>query len=1021
MSNILIKKSHGLKPLPLAIALAAFTTGASAAFDIKIESNGQNQPFQTFSINIQSDIELKFVEYFSYPAQYCDARFLPYQPQSVSGTEFSTQAHYNYGQHRYTNGDNICLFVEDQQGNQQVFSSADTVALAAPEFFISQVSANDISHLVFNRNNEQGAFVNRADFVFREESAGKSVQFHLTGQASLDTVMQIKTYNGIVAASSPVDSNGHWNINNFNLDLPSDSVSAGRSYYLTSVLAADTSVELARERLSIRGEKVFIDLLSQPLDPIDESQYDSATLRWDLRSPISIRHSRMFIVDGPEYCPRDGEVNADQGLEISGTSFNFFQHRDFIGGFACLQLEDDQGRLFNQSAGWARNQPLPEIIVSDDISDQAGYSDTFISYITGAEQVRVRYLSDLGSQSREHMWQTCQLTAGGISGTHLDPQQQLLELSDPSLHDRYLCLSADNGFGGVTHWMSENKLNLMGGNSIVRNLQPRGQSTALPTALEIPPALQGSTIANAGCRGVLLSEDVILTAGHCQAPFFHPPNGTWAFAPDKYGFLAAADEAENRIAEVMERELYERLNNDPDYTYPQFRADRARIAEQYSQYHSSAYHTWFSPDFGPGRSSDRTFADVALRRLTTPYTNPTGTVEYPQPLVYSHPSELHLSKGEYRSHGIHELTPHSGWRGGDIHVLSAPGTSITEYTLVETSGGESGSALWAYDQILEEYGVIGSVRGGGAWSSLWSHGRVTRQELADSRLRQLQSRRDAYQGELFDYRDLRRAVASADIALINNIIDSGVDVNRDGNNTLDGWMLARAIDFAAQAKIKLEQRNNSKHQELFEQRVAVIKALMLGGADPRLNVAKPTRYMSIAAGDSVLHYAVRENNSAMFKALWLNTTDYAFESSARTQVNLSGETPLSIASAQDSQYAIIKMLFADVGDDLQLSNEGNLLDQLVTADTLSDSQIEIIDWIAKAYLYEPVDIPNNGDISSDNWKILLCHSVDFQGSAYSFNELAQLRRDEVGERATAAIAALGNIAGVDASAYHCLK
>jgi hypothetical protein len=115
------------------------------------------------------------------------------------------------------------------------------------------------------------------------------------------------------------------------------------------------------------------------------------------------------------------------------------------------------------------------------------------------------------------------------------------------------------------------------------------------------------------------------------------------------------------------------------------------------------------------------------------------------------------------------------------------------------------------------------------------------------------------------------------------------------------------------------------------------------------------------------------------------------------------------------------MLFTDVGDDLQLSNEGNLLDQLVTADTLNDSQIDIIDWIAKAYLYEPVEIPNNGDISSDNWKTLLCHSVDFQGSAYSFNELAQLRRDEVGERATAAIAALGNIAGVDASAYHCLK
>lgn len=1023
-----LKKSHSIKlrrpftfiKLPLAMLASAICLEAHSAFDIDISSSEANKPFQSFTIDIRSETELKFVEYFSYPSQFCDINFFPQQPQSISGTQYSIQENYNFGQHRYANGDSICLYVEDEAGNKQAFSSEATVALTAPEFYIEHVSATESSHLLFERSNEQGLFVNRAKFIFRETNAGKTALFNFKGKASVGTVMQLKSYNGTIIKSSEVNSNGQWHVDDVAVNLPEDSVKGSGNFYLTSVLVSDTDIELGRERLTVQGEKVFIDLLSQPLDPVDERQYDSATIHWDLRSPINVNYTRILMVDDSEQCHSDGPIVSSQSLVINNTRFNFFDHRELLGRFACLQLEDDQGRLFNQPIGWARKQPLPEIIVRDDIAHDVHFSDGFEADIRGAAEVKIRYLSDLGIQSRDMMWQACQVSVNGLSGTHVNPEHVLLELSDPSLHDRYVCIGADNGYGGVSHWMSEHKLNLMSGISVVANLQARGDSTPAPTALDIPLALQGSTIATAGCRGVLLSEDVMLTAGHCEAPFFHPSNGTWGLAPTNYSFLAAADEANNKIAESMEQALYERLRNDPNYHYTQFIEDRNTIKAQYGQYHTSAYHAWISPYFGSGHTADQTFADVAFRRLETPYSNPTGTVKYPRALVYSHPSELHLTKGEYRSHGIHELTPHSGWRGGDIHVLPVAGTSIVEYTLVETAGGESGSALWAFDEVLDEYGIIGAVRGGGAWSSLWSHGRVTRQELADSRLRTLQSRRLAYQENNFNYRDLRRSVAAANIDQITTIINSGVDVNRNDQGQLDGWMLARAIDFASQAYAKLLRFENEKHQGLFDQRIATIKALMLGGADPRLTIMKPTRYMNTEAGDSVLHYAVRENNSQIFKALWLHTTDYAFESSSRILPNAAGETPLSIAAANNTEWGIVKMLFTDIGDDLQLNNEANLLDKLVTAETLTEHQVRILSWIAKAYLYEPVSISND-KITSDPWKTLLCHRVSYQGNDYGFNELVQIRRNQLNEQSIAAISALGNIAGVDASRYYCKK
>lgn len=1005
--------------LPLALWLNI--TSAFAEINVRINDiNSQVRPTDSFAVSVQSDIALKQIEVTSFPAEFCDANLFPYQPQIISGFSHNQTKTFNYGQHKYAIGEHLCVFVEDVAGNQKVVKSASPIALSEPELVVYTAESDAIDS-VFESTIEQGLHTHRLGFVYRDEHVGQVINFHLVGRASLGTDVVLTNYQGDIVASGTANDDGIWQIDSVEFPVSASSVVSGANYRIKSVLSSNQNIVLKDERFLIKGEKVVINILSAPEDPINSSDQGSGVVRWDLETGLDIEKRRILLIDTEQSCRQIAEPIAHQINLENGYSFNFFNKKQYYGYYACLQIEDSQGRIFNENIGWVREEPKPDIFITQDIDELAGISDTFSATFAGAESVTVKYLSDQGTQSRDVVLRNCESSVQGIPVSN---SEFSVVISDVSLHDRYVCLTADNGSGGKRYWLSEFKVNLINGMAIVPNLQHRQPSTPLPTKLDIPANLQHATIANPGCRGVLLSPDIVMSAAHCQAPFFHPENGQWAHAGDKiYGFLSAGDEKEHQLYDNARREIrnYYIENREALGLTSEYLREAYESVAHLSKYHGSQYSVYFSPYFGRSTSAGLTFSDYVLRRLDDPVPNELAPESFPQPLVYRHPSSIHLTAGEFRSHGIHEQTPHSGWRGGDIHVLAIPGTNIVEYTLVDTAGGESGSALWTYDDDLKTYGVIGAVRGGGAWSSVWSHGRVTRQALAESRRKALDVRLSQYEGHSYGYRDLRRAVANADLSIIEDAISSGVDVNRNGQGQPDGWMLARAVDFAVQAYQKMQVRANDKHQQKFFARVEVIKALMKGGANPGLKVIKPTRYMNIAAGDSVLHYVVRENINEIMQALWLNTTDFSFESSHRLLTNDAGQTVMHVAIDNSASHVVSKLLLTDVGPDIFATNtEGvSALSDLLTQDELSIEHVAMIDWIGKAYLYEPVNMDNSGNINHSAWQNLYCYRVNYQGEEVSFNELALRRKNEITPNAFAAITRLGNLAGVDANQY-CL-
>lgn len=993
------------------------SSSAFAAIDIDIQSSLHDQPLQTFDINIHSDIPLKRAEFTSIPAAYCTSDFFPFQAEPVTGTSISKQLLFNYKQHRYAAGDSVCVFVEDEQGNTLLTASIEKISLTEPNTHIETITNKNFDAQL-TIDSTRGDTVNRAEFVYRQQHQGNVYNFAMSGQGSDDTDVVLTAYNGTIIASSSVDENNVWSLDSVPVALSQSSVTSHANFYLNTVATSDPSIVISQQRVNLRGEKVHIELTSRPQDPLIEDQFDSGVVSWDFHTPRSINNISIVLLDEPQSCQQSHQ-NIVKTIDVSGYRFNFLNETELHGYYACLQIEDDTGHKFAEDIGWVRQAPRPEIIITDGIESSLATSNTISGYFVDAQNVSIRYFSNSGANTRDRVLQSC---TASQDGTPIDNQSLNLVLSDPTLHDRYVCIMADNGKGGKSVWLSDHALNLTNGISQATNLQQRESSTALPTHLAIPKLMQNSTIANSGCRGVLLAPDLVFSAAHCQAPFFFPTLGKWATAPEKYGFLTPQDEKPQKEYDTARRELYADFQQKGDFSraaYEALNQARQALYDELNQYHSSHYNVYISPYFGRSGSAARTFSDVVLRELATPYDRYQSTIEYPYALTYSHPTSLHATAGEFRSHGIHEQTPNSGWRGGNIHVLAAPGTSVVEYTLVETSGGESGSALWAYDETLETYGVIGAVRGGGAWSSLWSHGRITRQSLAHSRAKALQRRQQQAQDTAFGYKELRRALANADIEQLNTIIDSGLNLNINGNNQADGWVLARAIDFAMQAHKKYLTRTNDKHLKKFERRIDVIKALMLGGANPQLTVIKPTRYMDIAPGDSVLHYAVRTNNSDIMKAIWLNTTDYAFESDSRALKNDAGDTPLHIAISNRVNPVLTRLLFADVGQQLFIENSlgESAFKLLLTQGPLSPEGIETIDWVGKAFSYEPVSITETATISNDEWAKLYCAKIDIEGSAYALPQYAQYMQPQVSEAAFAALSRLGNLSGVDASHY----
>ncbi|MCL1079043.1 hypothetical protein D5R81_13865 [Parashewanella spongiae] len=996
------------------LSLSMSTAYADINIDVQPTTPTNGYPFQSFRVNVDSTESLKQIKVEAYPAQWCRLPYYAFRPEAISGQHFSKDFTFNFRNHKGFNGSIVCVYVEDEQGNKQVFQSHHTLNLTQPNIDINHVN-NDTLDFKFVDEISQGQTINKVNYFYRQQHAGTTQSFELNGQAEQGTDIAITDYNGNIIQLAEVDDDGNWSVEGLDIEIHASSVNSGTNFQISSLLKSDHNVTLSSERLLFSGKKVDIEIYQRPQVPLHEKKAESGQLNWGFNTPLSIINTRILMLEQADQCGL-AEPQAKIIQEVGQQHrFNFFGKTELHGYFACIQIEDSEGNFFTEPVGWIKQEPKPEIIINDSVDAEVADSDTISGYINGAQQVYITYLSDNGYKNRDSVWNTCE---SRTSGTLLKDNEIYLELSAPTLNDHYLCIIANNGQDGLSYWMSEHKLNLINGLDIEQNLQPRLPSTPYPTQLNIPSKLQNATIGNPGCRGVLLAADLIMSAGHCEASFFHPKNGEWSYSPISYSYLVAQDEKDHKQYSEAQNDLFVKLRNN-QISYEEFQFQRTRLSETLSKFQNSRYNVYFSPYFGNNNTAGPTFSDYVLRNLNTPYSGNQETIDYPQPLVYTFPSSLHLKDGEFRSHGIHENNPNSGWRGGKIHTLMPAGGNTVEYTMVDTAGGESGSALWAYDEDFDTYGVIGAVRGGGAWSSLWNHSRVTRQALSESRAKQLLHRRQAYEGSEYNYRDLRRALAKADLHHINKIIESGVNVNLDGHGNPDGWMLARAIDFAVQAKNKLSQRNNIKHQQKFQARLNAIKALMLGGADPRLTISKPTRYMTTEAGDSVLHYAVRTNAPKVMQAIWLNTTDYAFESQSRQVLNAAGDSPLHVAIDYQVDKTITRMMFADVGEDLFIQDaQGvNVLTKLLSLPSMTNEQIEMIDWIGKAFSYEPVRVNSQGELTHSDWLSLVCHRQQYQGGEFTFNQLADLRKSELPAKATAAIARLGNISGVDASQY----
>ncbi len=1009
------------KGLIPAILLSCYSSVSYAQIDVSITSPSteSSSSIHKFDISVTSDVKLKYIQKNEMSAEYCQSFFYLYKPELINSTTYSSEAIYNHTEHQWLNGENLCLFIEDENGQQFSFSSQDAISLAPPHFIIKQAESKDVASF-YEKIVTQGFSSNIVEYVYQPKNLAETINFELSGEVESGYKLTLTDLHSDQVVQQVTSVDGQWQFESLPISVANADRFTSHRYEITGKHQALPGLVLFKQPLNFTGKYLPIDILQKPQDPIDETLRDSGVARWFIDSPVNIVSHKVLMLADSAQCQGSDPVS-NIVFDINNQQYDFLGSPEAYGLYACLQVEDDLGNLFTQDIGWIRKVATPEIIINDDIDSTTHYSDRFDGYATGAENLSLFYLKDNGHLSREQVLSKCERSNSGIP---VDPTSFTMTISDASLHDHYACLVADNGNGGKSHWMSEHKINIHNGLEARRNTQPRYDATPYPTNLAIPETLQNSTLNNLVCRSVLLSDDLILTSGHCITHTPDHANGVWPDSPRQTaGYVIAKDEKAHDVYNTLFAELYSyyenNRENDESLTVEWLEREAAQLNDLYSKYKRTDIRAYFSPYFGTGTTSAATFADFVLLDLATPYDGDKTKLSFPQPLVYTHPHDIHLTAGEFRSHGSSDEFPMSGWLGGTIHATLPPGGNSPQYVLIDTVGGESGSALWAYDSAFDTYGVIGTVRGGGAWSSVWNHGRVTRQALAHSRAKSLDRRRDNYQGSSFDYRDLRRAVAKSDVALINKIIDSGVNVNLNNQGQYDGWMLARAIDIAVQTKNKLLKRETTKRVKKYQLALNTIETLMLGGADPRLTVSKPTRFMEIESGDSVLHYAVRTDAPKVLEAIWLNTTNFDYESISRQITNDAGDTPLHIAIDEQVDLRLFKLLFTDVGQDLYIKDaQGkSSLETLLVQESINDKQVSYIDWIGKAYSYEPIQIDHEGNISHQDWLPLLCHNFDYQGASYSFNEFAKLRSGSLTPQAVAAITRLGNRSGVDASRY----
>lgn len=999
----------------ITLFLTAFCAGALAhaqpAVEFSPTNNDSSSPFtQEYQITINSSVALKSYDVTAIEAEYCDelAFYLP--PKNISGNSVTEKISFNYSTESYLNGSPLCALVTDINDVQTYHSSSQIINFEKPRLSLEETTSINAQGIEINSDNTR----EEVDFYYTGEAKGTNLTFTLSGQANPNTEIKITDIKNNVLFHSRSNNSGEWRFDNVALAIKNNS--AGRIFetlYVKSFVDENSSRSLRRLIIRFEGEELKVDVRKSPNDELNSNIYDSGLAVWHLVPSLNVTDSKMLLLDNAEQCNTNYNADVNSINVPASGKYDFLKDSTSYNKFACLAISAQDGVHFVTPIGLINREPFASFSVIDDVSAEPVIYDTFSYSAHNAASIDLKYISALHNQSKAEALKSCKANNKGVSPL---PTNDTLVLSDKTLNAHYLCLAAKNRNGELSYWVSDSPLNIEGGIVREHNRQERLPASELPTSLPIPESMQGTPWFSGGCSGVLMSPRLVFTAAHCLAFKFHPENGIWAHAGEEvYSYLLKKDRQAQTTYRKERRDLgkYFQANRyELGLTVEWYREQIAAISSV-NYYTPSTYSVYLSPYFGRGNFAPDALSDLALAKFDIPYQYSLEDVEFAAPLVYSHPVDLNLTRGEYSGHG--DITTH--WRGGIIHSNVSPGTNIPGYTLIETQNGESGSALWAYDEDFDSYGVIGSVKGGGVWSSLWNHGDTFRKAMADDRAQALALEKANYQGQPYSYKDAKRAIVRADVTTLKSIINSSFDINVNGNNQDDAWLLARAIELAAKSEKKLNKKETPKRRQEYKNRIAIITALMQGGANPSLTIQNPTRGMIIASQDTVLHYAVRINNVDIFKAIWLNTTNYAYESTSRMITNANGETPLYLAAVNATDMVIVKMLFTDASSDLltATSQQPAVLDYILSKSELNQHDVAKLDWIGKSYSYIPNSLSGPVDLANSPWKDLVCYQVDYQGNSYSFTELALQREQELTPNAVAAIARLGNLSGVNAN------
>jgi len=1003
--------------VPALCCTASCWTFGSSSTTIQFDDDAEGRPVivDDVSFRVEDADGIATVDVFELNPADCNGDFFPLIPFDVGGaTSFSFSQSYANSSFLTDPNDpyHLCVQVIDALGDVSYFLSEAPILLSNIQLDLE----------VGSLNGDVAEDPQQYEFIFDSED----VQYvlSLSGSGSPGATVRLRDSNGnVVAESTPIEANRKWSLEGLTFAIDAEQLSVRNNFFLGLVYESNGQEFIVNEKqLAVNGGKVDINIVEHFDTPIQPNAPRSGYLQWDILTSLSVNH-RLLLLDEQGACASGiYDENASQVL-TTGSVFTFAERH--FGRYACIEVVDKNGRRFVADLGLVQGVAKPEITIVDDLSTDSPYVDEFIWQVTDTLEttVKVSLVVDRNADVN------CALQNGTvIDRVEGDNGYYRLALANPFYNGQRLCVQVENALGGRSAAVSSVPLRLANDPGSREPTGSRIAPTPYPTRVNIPAAMQNSTVYWLGCRAAMLARDVIVTAGHCGRPT--RPLGQFTTG-HHYGATLPSDELLLRDYQDSRREVYDfvrenrenltseeianlfiAFNEETPYPLPSFDADR-----------------YTSPYYGPNLFAAADFADYSLIRLKGAIER--ENLEYAMPLVYTHPTSLHLQDGEYRGHNVIEQPaddpfPFSGWKAGTIYT-KGPGfhnAYAALLTVDDTIGGESGSSLWAEDPSLGVVGVVGSVRGGGAWSSTWLHGAVTREELAKSRGRELIERLENAQPGNYSYRAFKNAAVSGDAEQVRQILNAGVDPNVNRKGQVDGFILARVIEFTQNVKNSIEKKATAKRLQKYQNYLDTLEVLALGGADPRLPVLAniPSRKVT---GDTPLHIAVRTGNPDIVKTLWFNFTDYAFETESRIVANSLGNTALHEAIMARVDLEIIKYLFTDVGTDLFTENQqgDTAIELLLGAESFTPWHTDVSDWVGKAYLYRAAVLSGNTGAPfrqrvDAEWKRLLCESHDWNGHRYRVGQLLQVRQQDMSDALQGALQRMSNISGIDA-AYIC--